>query len=362
MVRSMRIGIGDGRFTNIMIKRVLKMKKVYLYCDPRSLNEATIYYNGIVRAGLEKAIGEFDFIVVNSLGEIRKPDIIYTITHHNFVKSKLRFPFTKTICWFQGIGYEEAKMNRPKWKWPLFKFEEWMTVHLADYILFVSEKMKDYYRQYYGYRGDNYTIMPCYNLRQSDYFNIKQYENPTFAYAGGLSKWQSIDAILDVYSIIEKHISNASLALYCKRTPELEQMINERGIRNVIILYVALEQLQDELHKYKYGFILRERNWVNLVATPTKMNSYLASYVIPIFSDGVDDFVKNINLDEFTLCAHTPLEPKKIAEQIIKFGRQPRDYRFYKTLVDNVFDSHFNDLKYIDMIKDEVIKSLKIRK
>lgn len=333
------------------------MKKVYLYCDPRSLNEATIYYNGIVGQGIEKAIGKFEFIVVNSLSEIKRPDIIYTITHHNFVKAKLCFPFTKTICWFQGVGLEEAKMNRPKWKWPLFMFEEWVTVHLADYILFVSEKMKDYYREYYGYKGKNYTIMPCYNLQQSDVFDLQQYERPTFAYAGGLSSWQSIDTILDVYAIVENSIPNATLALYCKNSPELERMLQERGIKNVKVLYVELEKLQEELHKYKYGFIIREKNWVNLVATPTKMNSYLASYMIPIFSDGVDDFVRNINLGEFTLCAHTPLDPKIIAGQIIDFEKQQRDYMSYKPLVDNIFDCHYNDFKYIDIIGNEVLKN-----
>lgn len=338
------------------------MKKVYLYCDPRSLNEATIYYNGIVRAGLEKAIGEFDFKVVNALKDIKKPDLIYTITNHFFFKSKLRFPFTKSICWFQGVGYEEAKMNRPRWKWPLFIVEEWFSTHFADHIVFVSEMMRDYYIRYYGYKGNNHSIMPCYNLKQSDYFDLQQYDKPTFVYAGGLMKWQSIDAILDVYALVERNIPNATLTLYCKNTPELEEMIRERGIQNVKVLYVALEELQDELHKYKYGFIIREKNWVNLVATPTKMNSYLASYVIPIFSDGVDDFVKNINLDEFTLCAHTPIEPKIIAEQIIIFEQQHRDYMSYKTVVDNIFKRHYNDLKYIDMIGDAVLKTLKIGK
>ena len=338
------------------------MKKVYLYCDPRSLNEATNYYNGIVMEGLKNAMGEIDYKVVHSLREIKNPDLIYTITNHCFLKSKLLFPFTKSVCWYQGLGYEEAKMNRPKWKWPLFMFEEWFSTHFADHIVFVSEMMRDYYIQFYGYKSVNYTIMPCYNLTQSDYFDIKQYDKPTFAYAGGLSKWQSVDVILDVFAIVERNIPNASLALYCKNSPKLESMIQERGIKNVTVLYVALDKLQKELHKYKYGFIIREKNWVNLVATPTKMNSYLASYMIPIFSDGVDDFVKNINLGDFTLCAQTPLEPKIIAEQIIGFEKQPRDYRFYKPLVDKIFDNHYNDSKYMDIIGDEVSRSLKIRK
>lgn len=329
------------------------MTKVYLYCDSRSLNEATNYYNGLVQRGLADAIGDYEFMVVNNLGDIKRPDYIYTITPHCFVLAKIRFPFAKTICWFQGIGYEEAKMTRPRWKWPLFKIEEWYAVNHADFLLFVSEKMVDYYKEYYGYKKGNYTIMPCYNLQQSVPFNEEQYLQPSFAYAGGLSKWQSVDVLLDVYSLVEKRIPGASLTLYCKTTAELERMIVERGIKNSKVLFVPIENLQEELHKHKYGFILREKNFVNLVATPTKMNSYLASYMIPIFSDGVDDFVKNITLGEFSLCAYTPLLPDRIAEMIIDFENRTHEYNDYKSIVDRVFESHYNDSTYISEISDK---------
>lgn len=334
------------------------MSKVYLYCDKASLNEATLYYVDIVKKGLDAALGAYDYKIVHSLGDIKSPDCIFTITFHYFCKAKIRFPYAKTVCWFQGVGLEEAKMNRPKWKWPLFRLEEWYTVHKADYILFVSEQMKRYYVQYYGYTGTNFSIMPCYNLQQSNIFDVKQYEKPSFAYAGGISPWQSVDVLLDVYAIIEKEIPQSTLTLFCKESPEITQMIAERGIKNCSIRFVPLDQLQDELHKYKYGFILREKNWVNLVATPTKMNSYLASYMIPIYSDGVDDFVKNIDLLDFTICAVTPLNPKTIAEKIVEFEKNSHDYGRYKSIVDTVFDNHFNDAKYIQMISIDASKAL----
>lgn len=335
---------------------VFDMKKIYLYCDPRSLNEATLYYNDIVRRGLEQAFGEMDLVVAHTLKEIKKPEYIYTITHHYFVMAKLRFPFAKTICWFQGIWYEEARLNRPRWKWPICKIEERFTVHNADYILFVSEQMREYYTQFFGYKGNNYTIMPCYNLHRSNSFGVEQYQKPTFAYAGGLSPWQSVDVLLDVYAFVEKSIPGAFLTLYCKSSPALQNMIDERGIKNYRILYVPLDSLQDEMHKHKYGFILREKNWVNLVATPTKMNSYLASYMIPIFSDGVNDFVRNINLGEYTLCANTPLVSQEIAEMIIRFENMQHDYNEYKAIVDKVFDKCYNDTKYIEILKNEIIR------
>lgn len=328
--------------------------KAYLYCDVRSLNEATLYYVGLVESCLKDAGYECKRAL--NLSDINKPDLIFTITMVYYTKAKIRFPFVKTISWIQGLGFQEAKMTRPLWKWLPHLISEAITIYSADLLLFVSEKMRDYYKTSFGYKKSNYVIMPCYNLKLSSFFNLDKYNKPTFVYAGGVTKWQSIDSILDTYSLVEQQIPDASLTLYCKDSAWLRNELAYRGIKNFEIKYVSVTTLQQELLQFKYGFILREKNWVNMVATPTKMNSYLAAYVIPVFSDAVDDFVKNIKLSDYTLCAHTPLEPQKIAEQIIEFEKKTRDYSLYKSIVDKVFDVHYNDSKYIDMIGGEISK------
>lgn len=327
------------------------MRRVYLYCDPRSLNDATSFYVGVV----EDCLRNYDCSItrVNKLSEIHEPDIIFTITSPYYCKAKVRFPFAKTIKWFQGVVYEEAQMNRAKWKWPLLYISEY-SVNNADFVLFVSQKMKEYYSSHFGYKGNNYVIMPCFNLLHNDNCNLSKFESPTFVYAGGVSEWQSIDKTLDTYAVIERHISDARLTLLCKEKEYLMEEITKRGINNYEIKYVSLEQLQDELENYKYGFIIREKNWVNEVATPTKMNSYLAAHIIPIFSDGVNDFEQNINLGDFTLMAKTPLNPKDIADSVIRFENQEHDYESYLQMIYNVFKKHYNLDKYKQMINEKI--------
>lgn len=328
------------------------MKKAYLYCDKRSLNDATVYYVDLVNECLRTR--GYNVEIVHLLKDIKNPDLIFTITHYNFVKAKVRYPFVKTLNWAQGVGLEEAKMTRSYWKRFPFWLSEQITIWLSDMHLFVSEKMCEYYRNQFSYHGDKHVIMPCYNLPLGEFSSVERYYAPTFVYAGGVSKWQGVDVMLDTYALIETQIPNASLTMYCQERDYIIDEAGKRGIKNIDVKYVPLERLQEELQQYKYGFILREKNWVNYVATPTKMNSYLAAYLIPIFSNGVDDFSLNINLEEFTIMAQTPLNSNTIAKQIIAFEKGHKCYDKYKEIVERVFANHYNDTYY----KNQIIRKL----
>ena len=49
--------------------------------------------------------------------------------------------------------------------------------------------------------------MPCYNLPPSTYFNLDQYNTPTFVYAGNAAAWQGVDLMLDVYALVEYEVA-----------------------------------------------------------------------------------------------------------------------------------------------------------
>lgn len=324
------------------------MRAVF-YLDKRSVNDATVFYISILEDCL-KSLGFDDIIFAYDIKSVVKPDLIVTISSINFVKAKLRYPFTPTISWRQGASFEEALMTRAPYKWVPFYICEFITLHCADLLLFISDKMNEYYRHKFLYRGTNFIIMPCYNLPLGDFMNDGRYNKPTFVYAGGINKWQSIDEMMDTYAIIEKELPNASLSIYAKNTEYIMTQANKRGIKNISVKYVPLDQLQGEMEQYKYGFLLRQKNWVNYVATPTKMNSYLAAHLIPIFSNGVSDFEKNIDLGKYTILADTPLSPHDIARKILTFEKHTHDFDEYGKIVSDLFDKHYNTTKYKDLI------------
>lgn len=336
-------------------------KLAYLYCDKRSLNEATNYYIGIIRECLE----EFGYFLslVHKLSEINNPSLIFTITERYFLIAKIRHPFIKTIYWAQGIGAEEAKINakgiKNRLRYILRRVAEPIAVKKTSILFCVSRRMVEYFKKTYGLKNHGQIIvMPCYNLQLGEQGNLIRYDKPTFIYAGNTSSWQCIDIMLDVYAEVERTIPEAKLTIYSKNKAEFTRLINERGIKNYSIKFVEVSQLQQEISSYKYGFVIRDNHIVNQVATPTKLNSYLSSFLIPIYSDGVADFAENIDLGEFDIMANCPLNSHVIAQQIIKFETIKHDFSQYPSVVAKVFDNHYNTDKYKREICEVISKIL----
>lgn len=333
------------------------MKLAYLYCDPRSLNDATNYYVGLLIKPLQA--NGYNVKTVHKLNEIKSPEIIITITEKYFFFAKLRFPSSKTIYWAQGVGAEEAKMHIQNFnqflRFCFRRFTEPFAITKSDILMCVSDRQVEYYRDNYGLKDHGQIIvMPCYNLSISGKFDLKQYDSPVFAYAGNTSVWQGVDFMLDVYALVEKQLPNATLKLFSGNQEEFAKKCKDRGITNYELKYVPVNQLQEELHKCKYGFIIRDNHIVNLVATPTKMNSYLAAYMIPIFSDGVDDFNKNVQLDEYRLMINCPLDADIAAQEIVNFEKNHKDFSNYQKVVQAMFANHYNDDKYIKTISKKM--------
>ena len=333
------------------------MKSYLYYCEKSSLNDATTYYINIIKNALR--MNGSELIYTQNLEDVLDGDIIVTITVKAFFKAKLKNRKAKTIFWSQGVAPEEAIMNektfRNYYRYICRFVLTFIALHGADLIFLVSEEMKRHYMRMYGCRLKNSFVMPCYNLPKSKDFDTKQYNNPVFVYAGNAAAWQGVDLMLDIYSIIEKNIPNSKIILLSKNEKEFSDKLIERGIKNYEIKYVNMDQLQSELHKCKYGFIIRDNHIVNRVATPTKMNSYLSNYLIPIFSNTVDDFNRNIDLGEYTIKVSYPLRADAIASQIIDFELKTKDFSSYKKYVDRIFKAHYNDETYIGKI-DSLIR------
>ena len=326
------------------------MKATLYYYETSSMNDATSYYTNIIRKGLTELGYSFEY--TNDLKKVVDSDIIVTITVMSFLRSKLKNRKARTIFWSQGVGPEEAIMGGCSVK-NLYRYIcryilTLFALHSATIVFMVSEAMKQHYIKRYWYKKDNSVVMPCYNQPLSDHFDLKQYQNPNFVYAGNASVWQGVDLMLDIYKKIEDVLPNARITLLSKNKKEFECKIKERNIRNYEIKYVDVAELSEELHNYKYGFIIRDKSIVNEVATPTKMNSYLASYLIPIYSDTVDDFKRNINLQHYKLMATYPLNADVICKQIVDFEKNMKNYKEYKEIVVDIFSRHYNDKIYLN--------------
>lgn len=321
--------------------------KTYFFSKQNEINDATFYYVDLIEHSLKEC--GYEMIRTRCLKDAKDADVIVTIASRDHIRVKLRYPFKKSIFWSQGVGPEEV------FRWTFMGIRMWLqelimmfiALHTATLLFLVSDRMLERYRNQYLYLGKNFIIMPCYNMHISKEVILEKYNSPTFVYAGGYVAWQCVSEMLQVYSIVEKSLPNAKLTLLTNNKQQFEEAVERYGFKNYEIKYVPKEQLDYEMKKHKYGFLLRHDTIVNNVATPTKMNSYLSNYIIPIFTDAVNDFKHNIQLGEYTLCFKCPFNINEVAEKIIAFEKRNVDFSSYPEMVQKVFENHYNDEKYI---------------
>lgn len=333
--------------------------KIVFYHDKRSVNDATMYYLSLIEKAFVSLGGE-NIHYCTKLPRLAREVIILTITERYFLRAKFRNPFNKTIFWDQGVAPEEYVMGGGGTliKYWLKNLLEYIAIKSSNLLFVISANMLDHLKGKYKYPGKNYIIMPCYNLNYEAGLSLRtkeRYLNPRFVYAGNVAKWQCITEILQIFRYIEKHLPNATLTILTKDEEQICPLIRKYEIKNIEIKYIKLELLQAELQKYKYGFLIRQDSIVNNVATPTKMNSYLASSVIPIYTNALYSFARHIRLEDYNLCLDAKSSVIEMAKTILDFEQNVLidPAKFDKLLID-IFDKYYNDELYLNQIENKL--------
>lgn len=335
--------------------------KAFFYLPKSAMNEATQYYTDIVIKAFE------DCEVVISDHVLVEEDSDFIITIRVADQNKLKFSNSRKkyifINWFQGIGPEEFELLhnytlKAKIGKAYLSYFEKKSLKKTDVCLFVSKEMERFYEKKYSLNlQDKSLIIPCYNklLDESSFLAEGKYQNLTFVYAGALYGWQCIDESLKVFKKVYEYDQSAKLTLLTGQQKEADELIKKYDLKNVTVGFVKLEELQEELKKFKYGFLLRKHDPINNVATPTKMNSYLAAGIIPIYTDVVKDFEENINLEDYSLKFRIENDDlQKIADKIIGFDKKNITIEEIKEKYNQIFNNYYSDAKYIKMINQKI--------
>ncbi|UOE37220.1 glycosyltransferase family protein [Chryseobacterium oryzae] len=313
-------------------------------------HDATIHYVEIIRKSLSNFEAKVE--IIESIKEIdSRKNIIIVVNAKSHLKVLIKNPFIKVICWYQGIMPEELFVNyhhKDKvFKIALWTIFEFISLRCNFFSIFVSNKMKTHYEKKYKVDFKNkFYIMPCFNLdvNKEAFTQPSKYSTPTFLYAGTMSDWQCIDQMLILYSEIELKIKNAKLYLFTPDQDKAKEYVNKYKIENVVIDYKPYKELSQEIKKYKYGFIIREDIEMNRVATPTKMNSYLANGIIPIFSNCINSFQENLSNLEFKIVLKNNLDSEYLLQQLNSFeSNNLLENSIYDDFLANAFTTYYND-------------------
>lgn len=337
------------------------MKDIIFFLPTHTLNEATIYYVSVI----EECFINAGYVVYKTakFSDLKNQKNIFVMSAKWCFLVKILNPKAKIVTWFQGLGAEEALMTRDSMiRKRLWNCVEFFSLKYSWLNIYVSEKMHDYYKDTYKIQDKNFFIMPCFNKEMNlDSFLYKmKYQNPSFVYAGGLDKWQCIEETLELFSMIESKLPVAKLTLLTRDKDKALAIAKKFNVKNIFINFVALDRLDDELKKYKYGFIIRKNHIVNNVSTPTKMNSYLANGIIPIYTDVVDDFNKNLKFDQYFLKLKNQESLNDWLEDFLNFELNTLKQNFekdYLNQVSVVFNEYYSKSKYISSLS-ELIKRI----
>lgn len=329
-----------------------------IFLIKKDINEATRIYVDIIKDAICLKYNLKEIDEVYDVKMISKDDILVIISLQTLLKLLVSFKNNKFIFWFQGILPEEIMMAFPgvytKFKVPLFRWAEKYVLKNALSILMVSHEMLSHYQKKYGYKKTNYLIMPCFNQELDiDSFSKDKYATMSFVYAGRIIKWQCVEETIQLFSLIKQRFPQATLTLL---TPDKDsaKVLLAKYSTQAKIDYVPLEKLKEELRKYKYGFLLRRVHPVNRVATPTKMNSYLASGIIPIYSDVMGDFQSVLKSVSYAVSCDINNYSSTI-DKIDKLERMNLDPEKIKDEYQRLFSSYYNRQKYVVDISRDII-------
>ena len=107
------------------------------------------------------------------------------------------------------------------------------------------------------------------------------------------------------------------------------------------------------IQNIKYGFVLREDNAVNNVATPTKFSNYLSNGIIPIYSGAVKSF--NEYDEQLNLGVECNLnDTQKGVESILEHIDKNITSAEVKEKCEKAFADYYNQQKYIKELSSKI--------
>ena len=252
------------------------------------------------------------------------------------------------ILWCQGIIPEESFLrNRSKTRAALLSLIEKRALKNAAFCLFVSNDMRRHYERKYKLDfGGRCFVMPCFNsvLQPESILAEGKYDSPTFAYVGSLAAWQCFEATVDLYKELENRLSGARLKVLTFDQDRARDVLKAKGVKCYEVDCVPPEKVAKELSGVAYGFVIREDDPVNRVATPTKLSSYMAAGVIPMFSDCIGSFSGLARGLKYAIPIGRPVDVDTVARRCAEPVRREEVLGEYR----RIFDTYYSREYYVE--------------
>ena len=323
-----------------------------IYLDKKDINDATSFYISIIHEAIE-SLGQMCSIT-HRLSEVMPEDTVVTVKVTSVYRLLRQNKKQHIVLWIQGVQPEEMLCsNTPFPKkmvlYVILRYLEWGSLRKVKGVIFISDEMQKHYRDKYHWAGNKWCVMPCFNilLEEKHFFYPHKYDNLSFVYAGSLDRWQCFDDILRTFKAVQIKEPAASLMVLTKDAQIVHEKCRIYKLKNVSTKYVPKESIGEELSKYKFGFILRNNILVNRVATPTKINSYMAAGVIPVISTCLVDFAYKNNGLRNIVWVDDLQDYEGNAVRIIDFHYRQKSPELILDEYRQVFSNYYSKTSYV---------------
>lgn len=266
----------------------------------------------------------------------------------------------KKVC-FDGRGAIAAEWHEydvvkiPEWKQNIERWEK-NAVLKSDFHIAVSYKLVDYWKQKFGYSGNNHVIIPCTlnsnftpdfpeeakikRLRIELEFSI---DDIILVYSGSTAGWQSFSLVKDFLQSILNSNPRIKVLFLSDNDNNIELLKKEfpSKIKNK---FVAHADVQHYLMACDYGILIREQTVTNKVAAPTKFAEYLSAGLAILISENIGDYSDFVQQNKcgYVISGNvnpplekiTPEERKRLINLVVAFYTKEANIGTYKNLIE----------------------------
>lgn len=206
-----------------------------------------------------------------------------------------------------GAAAAEVYFKRHNWVGYLYSkwlcWQEQKVVAFSALVITVSKKQAGLFKC-----GNKNVLLPM--VPGEHFFNKKVYRDEirkklninsnalVFVYCGQNQKWQMSEETIQIYKKIEKYNTNSRLLVLTNDVDEFKFITDKYKINNPIVLKIPYHEVPQYLDACDFGFCLRNDNIINLVASPTKVLEYVSRNVVPILTEHVGDFSRDLLQDK----------------------------------------------------------------
>jgi hypothetical protein len=192
-----------------------------------------------------------------------------------------------------GAVPEECALYEKPYEARFFEEIETKAAARIDHLVCVSRQMAAHFEEKHGALRNPPIVCPIFLFRSGIDMDERVYnERPRVVYAGGLQRWQRVDAMVDLAADARSH----SDFLFLTPSPgEMKDKLARRALpvdERLAVRAASHQEVFDAYAQCDFGLALREASPVNRVACPTKLIEYAMCGVIAILdTTEIGDFV-----------------------------------------------------------------------